>query len=125
MDKYLDMTKPQFEAFMALQIDKPIQMLNLLKFRKGLDDKGLTGAENYNEYSVAAFPFLKEANAKILYFGEAQLTLIGPESEWDKVLIVEYPSKHDFLSMITSEDYPAKLRKAALVDSRLILCLAS
>lgn len=125
MDKYLDMTKPQFDAFLALPIDKPIQMLNLLKFREGLDENGQTGVENYQTYSAAAFPFLKAANAKILYFGEAQSTLIGPESEWDKVLIVEYPSKHDFLSMVTAENYPAKLRQAALVDSRLILCLAS
>ncbi len=125
MEKYLDMTKEQFNAFIALPIDKPFQMLNLLKFRKGLDEKGLTGEQNYNEYSLAAFQFLQKAKAKILYYGVVQLTLIGPELEWDKVLIIEYPSKHDFLSMITAEDYPAKLRKAALLDSRLILCLAS
>ena len=122
METSLDMTKPQFEAFMALSIDKSVQMLNLLKFRDGLDEKGLTGEENYDAYSAAAFPFLKAANAKIIYYGKAQLTLIGPESEWDKVLIIEYPSKLDFLNMIKSEGYPAKLRKAALIDSRLILC---
>jgi len=52
--------------------------------------------------------------------------LIGPqELEWDKILIVEYAKKSDFINMITTEGYPAEMRKSAIEDSRLIFCEAS
>ncbi len=51
--------------------------------------------------------------------------VIGPsESEWDLILLVEYPSRAKFLEMANNPDY-MKIhahREAALADSRLIAC---
>lgn len=123
MPNYLDLTKAQFQSLNALPDDGPISMLNLLKFKDKVESSGKTGAEHYKEYLKAAYPYFTKVNAKIVFQGSPKLTLIGPEAnEWDKVLIVEYSAKADFIKMITSPGYPAKMRSEALLDSRLIFC---
>jgi len=126
MKKYLDLTKEQYKVFMAIPIDVPLQMLNLLKFKEKVEGTDISGVERYKEYMKATVPFFEKSNAKITFFGNAKFTLIGPqELEWDKVLIVEYAHKNDFIKMISTEGYPSEMRKSAVEDSRLIFCEAS
>ena len=102
MDKYLDLTKEQFKAFMALPIDTPLQMLNLLKFKDKVEGTDISGRDQYKKYMTATQPFFEKSNAKVLFYGNAKFTLIGPqELEWDKVLIVEYPTKNDFINLVS------------------------
>lgn len=124
MTTYVDPTAEQNAAIMAYPSDQPLQMLNLLKFKAALPDSERTGEEQYGAYMKAAQPYFEQSQARILFYGEAKLCLIGPagELEWDKVLIVEYPNKQAFLQMAMHPDYPTKLRRDALADSRLILC---
>lgn len=123
MKEYLDLTKDQYKAFMALKIDQPLSMLNLLKFKEKVDGEELSGKERYKEYMKATSPFFEKANAKVVFYGDAKFNLIGPQDlEWDKVLIVEYATKNDFINMITTEGYPAEMRKSAIENSRLIFC---
>ncbi len=91
-------------------------MLNLLKF--------VDSGELYNVYMQAAYPFFIDSRAEILYQGKIINTFIGDENsaEWDKMLLVKYASKSDFIAMTTAEGYPNKLRHAALEDSRLFVC---
>jgi len=99
-------------------------MLNLLKFKDKVEGTDLTGKEQYDLYMKAAAPFLKNAKAKVLFYGQAHFSIIGPaDLEWDKVIIVEYETNEAFINMATQKDYPDHLRTAALADSRLILCL--
>ena len=123
-DTFIGVSSKQFQDFSALPVDGAFQMLNLLKFKEKVEETGVTGAEAYAQYMQAVLPFFQKSNAKIVYQGKPMFNLIGPESslEWDKILIVEYASKEDFLKMITAEGYPAKMRGQALEDSRLILC---
>lgn len=121
---YFEAEKEQFMEFLQRPIDTPLQMLNLLKFKDKVEETALTGAEQYKKYMIAAAPFFQKANAKILYNGTPKFTIIGPPNqlEWDKVLIVEYATKADFVNMVTQKEYPGHLRKMALIDSRLIFC---
>lgn len=114
--KYLDLTKEQFKSFIELPTEGPICMLNFLKFKKN------GGKETYKKYMVAAQPFFEKANAKIIFFGKPQFTLIGDPNEelWDEILIVEYADKSDFIEMISTPGYPAEIRREAVEDSRLI-----
>ena len=122
--KYQDLTPEQFKAFVALPNEGPYQMLNLLKFKDHVEASGLSGEEHYKTYMKAVAPFFEKSNANVLYSGKANFSLIGPSDgeEWDKVLIIEYAKKSDFLDMITTEGYPAKIRRQAIEDSRLIFC---
>jgi uncharacterized protein (DUF1330 family) len=120
--QYLDGTKEQFLAFMGSFGNGPVQMVNFLKFKEEVDGK--SGEEQYNIYMKAATPYLEKSGAKVLFYGQVQATLIGPADtkEWDKVIIVEYPSPQHFAGMATAPDYPNHLRRAALEDSRLFAC---
>ena len=114
----------QIQAFIQLPVDKPLHMLNYLKFKEKVAENGLSGKEQYDEYIKAAMPFLAKAEAKMLYSGSPKFTIIGPaeDPKWDKILIVEYPTKQHFFQMVTDKAYPAHLRKMALEDSRLFFC---
>ncbi len=123
-EKYLDLTKEQLKAFIELPADGPFKMLNLLKFKDKVEGSEMSGADAYKKYMKAALPFFETSKAKIIFFGAPQFTLIGPPEEvlWDKILIIEYAEKNDFVKMITTPGYPAPLRNVGLEDSRLIFC---
>lgn len=124
MQKYLNSEKEQFVKFIKSPIEGPLQMLNLLKFKDHVEETGLSGKDQYKKYMKAANPFFLKSNAKVLFYGNAKYTVVGPQGdlEWDKVLIVEYAKKEDFVNMVTNKDYPSEMRTSALVDSRLIFC---
>lgn len=121
---FIEINREQFAQFTEQPQDQPVVMLNLLKFNKVVLDTGISGEASYNEYMKVAMPFFKEANAEVLFLGEPKHMLIGPETTevWDKVLLIKYRTLNDFLTMIQAKDYPAHLRKRALLDSRLIHC---
>ncbi|MEM6963599.1 MAG: hypothetical protein AAF573_02465 [Bacteroidota bacterium] len=123
MKKYLNSDREHFIEFLKMPIDTSLQMLNLLKFKDEVEGEGISGQAQYKKYMKAAQPFFQKSNAKVLFYGDAQYALIGPKDlEWDKVLIVEYATKDDFVNMVTHPDYPSTLRTMALEDSRLIFC---
>ena len=133
MTRFVDPERAQFDAFKALDRNQPIEMLNLVKFRDiaeypnwhDLAKAGLTGAEAYRRYGVETAPVIARLGATILWRGEFQTTLIGPEDEvWDTMFIARYPSAHAFLEMVTDPAYQAAVvhRQAAVETSRLIRC---
>lgn len=111
--EYIDPTGAQLRALAESDSDGPIVMLNLLRFAPD------GGAARYARYMEAATPHLERVGGKLRFLGDAVATVIGGET-WDEVLLVEYPSREAFLAMIADPDYPADLRRAALVDSRLV-----
>jgi len=111
----------------AVPADKPVIMVNLLKFKEVAAYKdgtaGCSGKKAYGLYAQALLTLLKEIGAEVVYLGKVNGTLIGPADEgWDEVLLVKYPSIAAFTAMIDSPAYKAvvKHRTAALADSRLI-----
>lgn len=120
-------TAEQVQALVTSTDSAPFVMLNLLRFNAEADgiDEGVTGAEAYARYSVAAEPFLTGVGGRLLSAIQPQQSVIGPaESEWDLVLLVEYPSRAKFIEMATNPEY-LKIhahREAALADSRLVAC---
>lgn len=133
MTGYIDPDRAQFEAFKGLNRDHPIEMLNLVRFRKtaaypeghALANTGLSGAEAYGRYGSETAPIIERLGASILWRGTFQTLLIGPEDEeWDEVFIARYPSAHAFLEMVTDPAYQQAVvhRQAAVQTSRLIRC---
>jgi uncharacterized protein (DUF1330 family) len=105
---------PAFDQLRERIDDGPVQMLNLLDFKKP------GGAERYAEYSAGVAPLLEEIGARILYAGSSKGALIGP-SEWDLVALVEYPTRRAFIEMTSSPEYLkiAHLRTEALERAEL------
>jgi uncharacterized protein (DUF1330 family) len=120
-------TQEQITELAQSEDEGPLVMLNLLRFKAQADgiDEGVSGAEAYARYSAATEPFLHGVGGRVVHALAARQSVVGPaDSEWDLVLLVEYPSRKKFLEMAMNPDY-LKIhahREAALSDSRLIAC---
>ena len=85
MSNYIAEIEEAISTFNAADIEGPIHMLNLIKYRED------GSAERFQEYSEKTLPLIKKVGGKIVYFGNGMATIVGAE-QWDVVLIMEYPS---------------------------------
>lgn len=129
----IDPTREQFDAFKALPRDRPIMMINLIRYRDTAAypadhpyaAEGLSGAEAYRRYSKESGPIFARVGGTILWSGKPEVVLTGPADEaWDAAFIARYPNAAAFLEMVTDPAYRAAVvnRQAAVADSRLIRC---
>lgn len=123
-------TRDQMAAFAAAGLDRPIQMLNLLKFRDTAyyrdhpEEPPRTGREAYALYSKATFPLVQKHGGRVVWQGKPEVLVIGEGEAWDLALIIEYPTGQAFLDMIGSKAYMADHyhRLAAMESMKLIRC---
>lgn len=126
MSSYIDPERDQFVAFKSLARDRPVMMLNLVRFREKAayqDDREATGAEAYAAYGRESAPVFARVGGEIIWRGKPELTLIGPQQEhWDLIFVARYPTAGAFLEMVTDPAYrqAVKHRQAGVLDSRLI-----
>lgn len=111
----------------SLADDTPIVMLNLLRFRDVArykdGDADYSGREAYQKYSEVAFGKVQGVGGEMVWKGRALAGVIAPEGEkWDSVLLVRYPSKQAFASMLADPEYreATRHRTAALEEARLV-----
>ena len=124
---HINPDKARFQKFKDLPREGPIHMLNLVRFRTQAayeDGRAATGREAYAAYSRESGPIFESLGGKIVWSGNFNLMLIGPEDDeqWDACFIAQYPSADAFISMIRDPDYQKAVmhRDAAVEDSRLI-----
>mgnify|MGYP003626893616 FL=1 len=133
MDKYLDATAEAGIHFYKNFNDKgKVVMMNLLKFRPLANYSNLeslkpadpiSGEQAFQLYMDKTLPQLIEAGSRIVFYGECNAFIIGPETEkWDAVLLVEHQSANAFISFSQKKEFLkyAGHRTAALEDSRLL-----
>jgi uncharacterized protein (DUF1330 family) len=113
--------------------DGPVVMLNLLKFKaqadypEGHPQAGISGREAYVHYERLFVETVGAVSqAEPLYDGPVMRTLVGSEAagDWDRMLIVRYPSRQHFLAMMANDTYRDGLvhRYAALERTILLQC---
>tara|TARA_B100000405_G_C16657027_1_gene400616 strand:+ start:22 stop:438 length:417 start_codon:yes stop_codon:yes gene_type:complete len=101
----------QIKGFSEQGGDKPIYMVNLLKFKEkaSYPDKRethLTGEEAYAIYAEEVAGHLAKVGGKPVFGGEVERLMLGEvEDLWDKVAIAMYPSRKAMLQMINDPDY--------------------
>lgn len=87
-------------AFLAQADDRPVVMLNLLRFRSD------GGRERYAKYLSMAAPIVARHGAEITFAGDALPALAAEEGQsWDAVALVRYPSRRAFADLIGDADY--------------------
>jgi len=130
--KYLYPTRGAGKEFISRQIQGPVVMLNLLRFREIADYAAtpnlapnipISGKEAYDIYVRLTLPFLLKSGGEILFLGKGGHFLIGPEIEyWDAVMLIRQHSVSSFLAFEQNEEYMKIIghRTAALLDSRLL-----
>ena len=122
----IDPTPEQFKALAGSDDESPIVMVNLVRFKDqatGIDE-GKTGAEAYATYGEKIAPYLAEVGGEVLTATSSVESIIGPDQpEWDAVILVRYPSRKAFISMVSNPGYQKEHehRAAGLEEARLIL----
>ncbi len=92
-------------------------MLNLLRFRP----EG--GRESYRRYAEALGPAINARyGVQVQYLGDGGRALVAEDGQaWDMVLLVRYPSRQAFSSMVADPNYQeiTHLRTEALEEAVL------
>ena len=128
---YVDPSRENWQAFKDLPRDRPIHMLNLIKFRDLADypeghpnhGKGLTGREAYAIYLEGFQRLVAGDGAAMVWEAQQECVVTGPADEWDEVFVMGYPNSGVFMAMVKNEEYVRDVvphRSAAVADSRLI-----
>ena len=97
-------------GLVAMERDKPVVMVNLMRFHeRSLDGHG-SGWDAYLRYSALTVPMIKARGGTLLWTGDAKAVALGVEedNQWDYVALVYYPSVAAFIDMMTSADYENK-----------------
>ncbi|HEV8575374.1 MAG TPA: DUF1330 domain-containing protein, partial [Dehalococcoidia bacterium] len=100
-------------------------MLNLLKFKKAAAGEHGSGEDAYRRYGDAAVSMIEERGGRVLWQGRADQVLIGdPRQDWDTVVLVEYPSRQQFIEMVSNPEYMKahSHREAGLERTIVVAC---
>ena len=117
--------KAQFIELMEAPDEGPVVMLNLLKFKTRADGTDGSGASEYAKYGDAAIGMVEARGGKVLWMGRADQILIGdPAEDWDSVALVQYPSRKDFVEMVSTPEYEQahEHRESGLERTIIIAC---
>ena len=115
--------KDQMDEFLEGDIESPISMVNLLKFKEKAEyedgrDTNLSGKEAYTIYGMEVQEHLKKVGAEMVFGGEISRLMLGEvEDLWDNVAVARYPSRTAMLEMMMDPDYQEseKHRSAGLL----------
>jgi uncharacterized protein (DUF1330 family) len=121
----VDTSKDALTKMAKGDLDESVVMLNLLKYREIAKDgsgvDGMSGRDAYRLYGQKFAELNPRFGGEPIWMGQANASIIGDE-DWDIVILVQYPTRRQFVEMIQDPDYQAiaPIRAAALEDSRLI-----
>ena len=93
----------QMAGFLEGDVDSPIEMVNLLKFKEKAEyedgrETDLSGEEAYAIYGLEVMEHLKKVGAESVFFGKVERLMLGEVEElWDMVAIARYPSRKAML----------------------------
>ena len=129
---HLDPSHDNVVALIERNIEGPISMLNLLKFRDVADYAifpalapagAISGRAAYELYMTHTLPFLEATGGSISLVGEGGSFFVGPSVErWDLALIVRQTSIEHFFAFASNEEYLTGVghRTAAVADTRIL-----
>lgn len=131
MTSYIDPSPANWQSFKDLPRDRPIHMLNLIKFHDSAQypadhpdhGKAISGREAYQKYSRGFQGVAEKLGAKMVWQGDLECVVTGPPGEWDEAFVMGYPNSAAFFAMVTDPAYKGDIvahRTAAVKDSRLI-----
>ncbi len=97
-------TPEQFQELMKGPQDQPVVMLNLLRFKPRADasHEGDSGQEAYMRYGVEMRKFVESKGGRFIWSGRVDSQVIGEGGEeFDVVALVEYPSRAEFIKIVS------------------------
>ncbi len=104
-------TPEQIQELAGAGHDKPIYMVNLLKFKEKAEYEDgratdLTGQQAYAIYGTEVVAHLAKVGGKPVIAGQVTGLRLGVVEElWDMVAIAMYPNRNAMFAMVTNPDY--------------------
>lgn len=126
MQAFTSFTRDAFAAFRAAARPGPVQMLNLVRLHERAqysDEREASGTDAFAAYGRISAPVLAGLGGRILWRGDFEQALIGPDDQrWDVCFIAEYPSVEAFAALFRDPTYREAMahRQAAVRDCRLL-----
>lgn len=125
-------TESQFNALLSSDLSGPVCMVNLLRFKERAEytdgrESGLSGQEAYGLYGEQMRPFVESRGGRFIFYGGVKQLMIGEvEAAWDSVAVVEYPSKEEFVAIVTAPDVQEfGVHRAAGLEGQLLIATQS
>ena len=120
------------QAFLAKDIEGPVSMVNLLKFKEKAEyadgrETDLTGAEAYALYGRDMMRWVTAQGGRLLFSGPAHHLVLGEADElWDQVAIMEYPSKEAFVQIVSAPEVAEwGVHRAAGLEGQLLIAVTA
>ncbi len=118
-------TAEQFKTLLAGPPERPVVMVNLLRFKPKADapDEGLSGAEAYQRYGSEMRKIVESHGGRILWTGRVDSMVIADvDPGYHAVALVEYPSRAKFVEIATRADVAAiGVHRAAGLESQWLI----
>lgn len=125
-------TPEQLQALLESDLDGPVSMLNLLKFKARAEyadgrETDLSGAEAYRLYGEQMRTFVQSKGGRFIFAGAVKQLMLGQvEALWDMAAIVEYPSKEAFVQIVSSPEVAGfGVHRAAGLEGQLLIAVAA
>lgn len=100
-------TKEQIEALLAGPADRPVVMLNLLRFKQTATapHEGMAGEQAYERYAAEMTRFVESRGGRVIWSGRVDSQVIGDGAEgFHMAALVEYPSRQAFVEIAMSRE---------------------
>ena len=124
-DPSLRPTEAALREYATCGIEGKVVMLNLLRYRRDAHGDETAGRAAYGRYGRVAGRLIVGLGGRIRVRGHgARMDGAGPATGWDELVCVEYPSRADFVGMITAPRYAPTTgdRDEGLERSALLVC---
>ncbi len=115
-------------ASTPVEHDGPVWMVNLMRYRDRADygdgdDRGLTGREADDRY--APLGPLAAVGAEVVFVADVESQLLGDAPRWDRVAVVEYPTRRAFVDLQQRGDFRRLHlhKEAGMAETIVIGCL--
>jgi uncharacterized protein (DUF1330 family) len=122
-------TAEQIQTLMGGPADRPVVMLNLLRFKPRADapDDGVSGEEAYRRYAVAMREFVESKGCRFLWIGRVDSQVIGTGGEgFHMAGLVEYPSRQAFVAIATDPHVEQiAVHRTAGLESQWLIALTT
>jgi uncharacterized protein (DUF1330 family) len=95
-------TPEQIQTLLVGPADRPVVMVNLLRFKPAADapDAGISGEEAFRRYVAEMVPFVESKGGRVIWSGRVDSQVLGGGAEgFHMIGLVEYPSRQAFLEI--------------------------
>jgi uncharacterized protein (DUF1330 family) len=118
-------TSEQIGTLLSCPEDRPVVMVNLLRFKLAADppDETASGEEAYRRYAEKMVAFIESRGCRVIWSGRIDSQVIGRGGElFQMVALVEYPSRKAFVE-IASDPYVQEIaaHRAAGLEGQWLL----